>query len=415
MSTIRMMLALAYQKNLLVHQVAFLNGNLKKSLCANLEEGNRVCKLNKSIYGLKQASKAWNDRFHEFVSRIGFRRCESDSCLYIRERGGEKVFLLLYVDDILVVSRSFAMIGVIKKMLKTEFSMQDMGEAKMFLGLKISRDVLLGRMTLSQEHYTRSILKRFGMEKSKPVSTPMEAGLQLKKSETSEKLDKPYRELIGCLTYLMVTSRPDLSASVNYFSQFQSNPTEDHWVHAKRILRYLQGTADYGLVYERSTVSKRQVIGFADANWATDVNDRRSVSGILFKLHGATVCWSTRKQSTVSLSSTEAECSALADAACEAIWIQKVLGELGVQEGQPPLLYEDNQSTIAIMESAGPSKRLKHTDVKLHFVRECVAMKKLEVRYVPTNEQQADLLTKGLSTTPFRKHRSTIGVLPRSV
>ncbi|XP_062557506.1 uncharacterized protein LOC134222364 [Armigeres subalbatus] len=253
------------------------------------------------------------------------------------------------------------------------------------------------------------------MEQCKPVSTPMEAGLQLRKRETNEKLDKPYRELIGCLTYLMVTSRPDLSASVNYFSQFQSNPNEDHWVHAKRILRYLQGTANHELVYERLTVSDHQVIGFADANWATDVNDRRSVSGIQFKLYGATVSWSTRKQSTVSLSSTEAECSALADAACEAIWIQKVLGELGVQEGRSPLLYEDNQSTIAIMESAGPSKRLKHTDIKLHFVRECVAMKKLEVRYISTSEQQADLLTKGLPVMPFRKHCSSIGVFPRSV
>ncbi|XP_062537763.1 uncharacterized protein LOC134206083 [Armigeres subalbatus] len=167
------------------------------------------------------------------MSRIGFR--------------GEKAFLLLYVDDILVVSRCFGVISAIKKLLKTEFSMQ-------------------------------AVQARVNAHGSGPATT-------------------------------------------------------DHWVHAKRILQYLQGTADHGLVYERLTVSDHQVIGFADANWATDVNDRGSVSG-LYKLYGATVSWSTRKQSTVSLSSTEAKCSALADAACEAIWIQKVLGELGVQEGR---------------------------------------------------------------------------------
>ncbi|XP_055633178.1 uncharacterized protein LOC129773576 [Toxorhynchites rutilus septentrionalis] len=252
------------------------------------------------------------------------------------------------------------------------------------------------------------------MKQCKSVSTPMEAGLQLLKSEAEKKLNKSYRELIGCLTYLMVTSRPDISAAVNYFSQFQSNPSEEHWVHAKRMLRYLRGTADHGLVYERSSVPIRQVVGFADSNWATDVNDRRSVSGILFKLYEATICWSTRKQSTVSLSSTEAECSALADAACEATWIQKVLNELGLLEAKPSLVYEDNQSTIAIMKSTGPSKRLKHTDVKIKYVSECVAKKKLEICYISTSEQQADLLTKGLSAIPFRKLCCNIGIFPQT-
>lgn len=330
-STVRMMLAVANQENLLVHQMdvttAFLNGKLDEQIYMRqphgFEEGNRVCKLNKSIYGLKQASKAWNDRFHEFVSRIGFKRCINDTCLYVKEREGEKVFLLLYVDDILVICRSLDVISVIKKLLKSEFKMQDMGEARTFLGLKIERDVLQGRMTLSQKQYAKQLLKRFGMEECKPVATPMEPNLQLKKNEKATTLQKPYREVIGCLTYLMVTSRPDLSASVSYFSQFQSSPSEEHWTHVKRILRYLQGTLDHGLVYQRKTAPK-QIVGFADASWAADPNDRRSVSGIIVKIYGAVTSWSTKKQSTVSLSSTEAECSALADATCEVIWIQKL-------------------------------------------------------------------------------------------
>lgn len=417
MSTVRMMLALANQENLLVHQMdvktAFLNGTLAEEIYMRqprgFEEGNRVCKLNKSIYGLKQASKAWNDRFHEFVSRIGFKRCINDNCLYVNERDGEKVFLLLYVDDILVICRSLNLITTIKKLLKNEFAMQDMGEATVFLGLKIDRDILKGQMKLSQEHYAKLILKRFGMEECKPVATPMESNLQLKKSEQVSSLQKPYRELIGCLTYLMVTSRPDLSASVSYFSQFQSNPTEEHWTHAKRILRYIRGTADHGMVYQRTTAPD-QIVGYADASWAADLNDRRSVSGILFKVYGAVTSWSSKKQSTVSLSSTEAECSALADATCEAIWIQKLFEELGILNKRAARIYEDNQSTIAVIKSPGNSKRLKHTDVKLHFVRDCVAANKIEIQYIPTNDQQADLLTKGLPTAAFRKHCKSIGI-----
>lgn len=279
----------------------------------------------------------------------------------------------------------------------------------MFLGLKIHRDILEGRMTLSQEPYAKLVLKRFGMEECKPVATPMEPNIQLRKNEAKSNLQKPYRELIGCLTYLMVTSRPDLSASVSYYSQFQSNPSEEHWIHAKRILRYIKGTVDHGLAYQRTTTPD-QIVGYADASWAADLNDRRSVSGMLFKLYGATTFWSTRKQSTVSLSSTEAECSALADAACEAVWIQKLFEELGILDERPVRIHEDSQSTIAVIKSPGTSKRLKHTDVKLHFVRDCVAANKVEVTYLPTNEQQADLLTKGLPSTVFRKHCENIGI-----
>ena len=188
------------------------------------------------------------------------------------------------------------------------------------MGLKIERDCTKAELKLSQPNYTEAILKRFGMESCKPTSTPMEANLQLEKGTVEEKLDKPYRELIGCLTYLMVTSRPDISAAVSYFSQFQCNPNNQHWTHAKRILRYLKGTVQHGLVFKRNA-AVRQLVGFADANWATDKNDRRSVSGFLFKVYGSTTTWATRKQRTVALSSTEAECSALVECVCEAVWI----------------------------------------------------------------------------------------------
>lgn len=273
MSTVRSMLAYAHQHDLLVHQMdvtaAFLNGTLTEDIYMRqpkgFEEGDRVCKLFKSIYGLRQASKAWNDRFNEFMIECGFQRCEEDNCLYVRYGSDGPVYLLLYVDDVLVIAKNLNSVEVVKRTLQKEFRMQDLGEAKVFLGLQIDRDRSQGTMKLSQPCYINAVLKRFGMQDCKPARTPMETNLQLEKSLEAQHLDKPFRELIGCLTYLVVTSRPDLSAAVSFFSQFQCNPSEQHWGHAKRMLRYLKGTANFGLVYAKSETG-RQIVGYADAN-----------------------------------------------------------------------------------------------------------------------------------------------------
>lgn len=264
-------------------------------------------------------------------------------------------------------------------------------------------------MKLSQPSYTEAILKRFGMEACKPASTPMATNLQLQKSSEVEKLEKPYRELIGCLTYLMVTTRPDISAAVSYFSQFQCNPSQEHWTYAKRILRFLKGTMQHGLVYKRQE-SAKQITGFADANWATDPNDRHSVSGYVFQTYGATTSWSTRKQRTIALSSTESECSALSDCICESLWISKLFKELNILDNDTVVIFEDNQSAIAIAQSEGPSKKLKHTDVKLQFIKECVMKRKVTIQYMQSSEQPADMLTKGLPPASFNKHCSTLGI-----
>lgn len=287
--------------------------------------------------------------------------------------------------------------------------MEDLGEAQMFLGIRIDRDVKNGVMKLSQPSYTEAILKRFGMEACKPALTPMASNLQLQKASKEEKLEKPYRELIGCLTYLMVTTRPDISAAVSYFSQFQCNPSHEHWTHVKRILRFLRGTTQHGLVYKKQELSK-QIAGFADANWATDPNDRHSVSGYVFQTYGATTSWSTRKQRTIALSSTESECSALADCICESLWISKLFKELAILDNKSIIIYEDIQSAIAIAETEGPSKKLKHTDVKIQFIKECVSKKQVAIQYLPSNEQPADMLTKGLPPATFSKHCSTLGI-----
>lgn len=189
------------------------------------------------------------------------------------------------------------------------------------------------------------------MTNCKPISTPIENRLRLKKGEERQRTSKPYRELVGCLMYASLTTRPDLSAATNYFSQFQSCPTDEHWVHLKRMLRYIKGTLDVGLVsrlvYKLDEDAPLLEI-YSDADWANDLVDRRSVTGGVFKMYGCTVGWVTRKQQTVALSSTEAELSALCTATCHAMWMVRVLQDLGRSLDGPIPVYEDNQSTIKI-------------------------------------------------------------------
>jgi hypothetical protein len=286
--------------------------------------------------------------------------------------------------------------------------MMDMGELKHFLGLKVERDHCRGTMKISQPKYVSDLLRRFGMTECNPVSTPLDPNLKLEWSNETVTA-QPYRELIGCLTYLALSSRPDISAAVNFFSRFQSAPTDIHWSHLKRVLRYLKGTINYGLVFRRRN-GATPLLGYADADWGKNLQDRRSISGNIFQVYDGTVSWMTRKQNTVALSSTEAEYVSLSQAFCEAIWLRNLLEELGVQVDHPVPLYEDNQSCIRIAEEPCDHKRMKHVDIRYNFLREKIQDGHFKVLYVPTTEQAADIFTKGLSRGPFEALRSKIGL-----
>lgn len=288
--------------------------------------------------------------------------------------------------------------------------MTDVCPVKCFLGMKIERDVETKVMRISQRNYLESLLVRFGMEDSRPVSTPMEHRLRLAKGDETKRIDKPYRELVGCIMYVSMTSRPDLAVAANYFSQFQTCFNEEHWAHLRRVLRYIKGTLDVGLVYQAHNEAKLLEV-FSDADWGNDITDRRSVSGAVFKVFGATVSWFARKQPTVSLSSTEAELVALCAAACHSQWLVRVLKDLGWKTDNPVLFREDNQSTMKIVSNPKDTGRLKHIDVKYFYVRDLVENGSIQIEYVPSSEQQADLLTKGLPAPAFVKLRSSIGVL----
>jgi len=400
--TLRVLLAVANEMNMHIHQMdvksAFFNGELTDEIYMQQPEGfndneKLVCKLNKSLYGLKQASRLWNAKFNDFMTRIGFNRAESDQCLYVRTRKEISCYILLYVDDLLIICSDLNMINTVKRLMSNEFEMTDVGKVNCFLGMHIEQDMEKGTISLSQGRYLRSVLCKFGMSDCKPIATPMEKGLHLEKGDTNENSNQPYRELIGCLTYATLTTRPDLCAATNYLSRFQSCFNETHYAHAKRILRYINGTIDMKMVYRRS-MGADILVGYTDADWGGDKNDRKSTSGYVFKVFGNTVSWGSRKQSTVSLSSTEAEYIALAHGICEAKWIRHLLNELGIKYSEPTPIYEDNQSCIKVAVEPREHKRMKYVDIKYNFIRDEVAKGEVKIIYKATNEQIADIMNR---------------------
>lgn len=319
------------------------------------------------------------------------------------------MILVIYVDDVLIASGSEKLVGTIKKCLATEFEMTDVGEVRNFLGMRIDRDAEKKTLRISQRRYLENLLDRFQMRDCRPIATPMENRLKLPKGEESKRTSKPYRELVGCVMYVSLTSRPDLAVAANYFSQFQACPNEIHWIHLRRVLRYIRGTLDLGLIYRGCDVGP-VLEAYSDADWANDITDRRSVSGAVFKVCGSTVSWSAKKQATVSLSSTEAELIALCAATCHGLWLVRILEDLGSKPVTPITYYEDNQSTMKIAANPKDSGRLKHLDVKHFFVRELVESHQIRIEYIPTTRQQADILTKSLPGPAFRKFRGYLGL-----
>lgn len=411
-STIRMLFAIAAEYDLDIDQLdvktAFLNGDLHENVLMEQPEGfvvkgkeDFVYKLNKSIYGLKQAAKCWYDKINETLLKMSFQKSSGEPCVYFRNENGRLTIIALYVDDILLFTASEDDKRDVKGRLMKAFEMKDLGEVREFLGFKIVKNK--GRIIIDQSHYIANILEKFKMTDCKPVGTPMEPGLKLVRSEkTAESYE--YRGLIGCLMYLAVCTRPDIAFAVSSLSQFNDCFSEVHWKAAKRVLRYLKGTMDYKLVYTKSGL---QVSGYVDADWASCEVDRKSYTGFVYKIGKSVVSWECRKQKTVALSSTEAEYMALSDACKEALFIRSFMNECLSMNGVITL-YNDNQSAQKLCTNHMFHARTKHIDVRHHFIRDIVAKQLVNICYLRTDEMTADILTKALSKEKFLKFVSQL-------
>ena len=422
--TIRSLLALGNTLDLEIHQMdvctAFLNGELDCEVYMEQPQGysngdiNYVCKLKKGLYGLKQAARCWNKTLDEYMKSAGYKVSSADGCVYIKSKKSEDgqikfVIFPFYVDDIIPVSNDLEWMKQEKAALSQRFDLVDNGEISQVLGLIVKRDREAKTISISQPTYVQEILERFRMDQSNPVSTPLEAGRQFTKTSDSDApFDREiYQQAIGCLTYISTSTRPDISAAVNALSQFMTNPSTDHWSGVKRVLRYLKGTINYGLIF---AAGDGRLHGYCDADWAGDPDTRRSTSGYVFRIGDATVSWSCQKQKTVAKSSTEAEYVSLSYATQEAVWLRRLMESLGFGTQAPTILYEDNNGAIELTKNAKHHNRTKHIDISHHFVREKVEEKEIVVTHCPSKEMIADVLTKGIPRVQFQRLRDLLGV-----
>jgi len=345
------------------------------------------------------------------LNEMGYTHTEADHVVFVRPSPDiTPDIITLYVDDMGQISESLECILQDKVELSKHYQMTDLGKMSWILGIRVDRDREKGTIALSQENFIKEILERHGMSDSCPISTPALANEHLAKLESPEISAKSYQRALGALMYPMLGTHPDLGYAIAALGHHATNPGPDHQRALERVFRYLRATSGKQLVFGQGTLGGSTLLGYTDTNWASDVNDRKSTSGYVFKLAGAAVSWSSKKQTSITLSSTEVEYIAGAHTAKEAIWLRQLLSELGLNTSSPTILHIDNQSAIAIARNPEFHDRTKHIDVRYHFLRQVVEDKSIELAYIPTGDQVADALTKGLPPASFGKFREEMGV-----
>ena len=420
-TTLRLVLDVAVARDWPIQQLdvnnAFLQGTLTEEVYMDQPPGfvdtdnpTHVCRLRKAIYGLKQAPRAWYTELRTFLLSLGFANSLADTSLFVLRHGTSFVYLLVYVDDILVTGNSNSGIQRILTLLADRFSVKDAEDLNYFLGIEAHRTTK--GLHLSQRKYILDMLHRYNMIDAKPVTTPMATTPKLTlKSGTPIPDPTEFRKLVGSLQYLSFT-RLDIAYAVNRLSQFMHQPTDNHWQAAKRILRYLAGTTTHGIFFKAN--NNLSLHAFSDADWAGDINDCVSTNAYIVYLGSSPISWTAKKQNGVARSSTEAEYRAVANTAAELSWICNILTELGIQLPTPPVVYCDNVGATFLCANPVFHSRMKHIAVDYHFVRGQIHVGALRVSHVNTKDQLADALTKPLSRAQFIYLRDKIGVVATS-
>lgn len=420
--SIRYLAALAAKYDMKIHQMdavsAYLNGILKETIYMEQPEGfrdasNKVCKLNRSIYGLKQSGRVWNETINKELIDMGFVQGEVDQCVYSKVTDEKKIYIAIYVDDVIIFSNDENEINSVKNTLSRTFKMKDMGEVSNVLGMTISRTE--DGIKIDQSKYISDVLTRFGMNDCNPSSTPMDYNKKLYESMSpkteveKEKMSKtPYMEAIGCLLYAAQVSRPDIYYAVNILSRFGINPGRAHWEAVKRIMRYLKGTIEQGLIYKKNL--EEDITGYCDADWAGSLDDRHSTTGYVFIFQSAAISWSTKRQKTVALSSTEAEFMAITAAIQESIWLKRLEKELNPNNNVNMVLYCDNKGAIQVATNNKYSSRTKHVDIKAKFIKQKIDNNEISLKYLSTKEMVADVFTKAVTPQKLEYFKGVFGI-----
>ncbi|KAK3032613.1 hypothetical protein RJ639_036573 [Escallonia herrerae] len=414
--TVRCLLAIASIKKWELHQLdvnnAFLHGDLEEEVYMKIPQGfskqgeNRVCRLQKSLYGLRQASRNWYHKFTQSLLVVGFIQSQSDHSLFTFARKGSFLAVLIYVDDVIVTGTDSAKISWLKHYLDTKFHIKDLGKLKYFLGIEVARSS--DGIVLSQRKYVLDILTECGLTGCKPSSSPMAEQHQLDLN-SGELCDDPgqYRRLIGRLLYLTIT-RPDISYVVHILSQFMHKPRRPHYDAAIRVLRYLKNSPGQGILL--SSNSSLSLRAYCDADWAGCPTTRKSTTGYIVFLGSSPISWRSKKQSIVSRSTAETEYRAMATTASEIIWLLQLLSDLGVSHQNPVSLFCDNQAALHIVANPVFHERTKHIEIDCHFVRHHTQSKALLPRPISSQYQLADIFTKALGQERFHILLGKLGI-----
>lgn len=414
--SIRLLLSMAVQNRLKIIQLdvktAFLYGELEETIFMSPPEGlpcenKMVCKLNRSLYGLKQAPRCWNKKFDSILKKFGFINSKADQCVYVGNVNKDKCYLCLYVDDGLLFSKSESTLKEITKELQSVLEVKILNTPTNFVGMQI--EILSNGIFIHQTKYVEQMLEKFNMTDTNPNTVPVDPHVKLQKGDGEPEKDYPYREAVGSLMHLATVSRPEIMFAVSLVSRFLNCYNKSHWHAVMKIFKYLKDTKDYGLYYS-STSEPPAVTGYSDADYANDIDTRRSVTGYVFIKNGAAVTWSSQRQQTVALSTTEAEFMAACAATKEAMWIKQLLCDIGEYKQDTMCLHLDNQSAISVIKNINFHKRCKHIDIKYHFIKEKYFQKIIDLKSVSTADQYADILTKALSKDKFQFLRSKLGM-----
>jgi hypothetical protein len=425
LTSLRILLAISSHYGLLVNQMdvdtAFLNAELKEEIYIyppegiTIPEGCDCLRLKKALYGLKQSPREWYDNLSFFLISIGFIRLHADNCIYIKHKDNSICIVLIYVDDIAIAGSTIHVIDKIKNEFKNRYKMKDLGHIDHILGCTVDRNDF-GEYSISQKQYAKDVIFKYFHDDIVPANNPTDVNVILStcmnavtEYDIAFMNDLPYREAIGSLLWLSMGTRPDITYAVSQVAKFNSEPGPLHWKAVKRIFRYLHQSLDYGIKFRRSTnkdavtdsINVGTLTGYVDADHARDTDSRRSVTGYLFLLADGPVSWSSKQQASVALSSMEAEYMAASAACQEAVWLDRVLKELGSSNSNTTILYEDNKSCIQFTKNNSVHKRSKHIDQRYHYIRELVLDNKIKLEYIPTEHNIADMFTKPLSSERF--------------
>ncbi len=421
MTSMRVLLAIAAWEGFEVEQLdvnsAYLHGLMDTEVFLTQPPGykdkdnpNLVCRLNKSLYGLKQAGRIWNDAAHQAMIDLGFQRTSADYCVYIRRTAEGTCIVGLHVDDFVVIG-SKAAIQVFLREFGDKFSIKELGSAKFVVGLQISQQG--GEITLSQSTYVKGVVADLlGEEAYRSANTPI-SKYDVTQIVGGTEINPPvdvteYKRIIGKIMYASVGTRVDVAYALGFLGRYSANPNELHMKAAKALLRYLRTFPNVSISYKKGSGTCK-FHAYVDSDWGNS-EDRKSTFGYLIKVGDAPISWQSKKQQTVATSSTEAEYMAMKETAKEIIWLRRLFSDLGHPQNGPTMLYEDNTGALELAYNPVHHNRTKHIDITYHFIREKVQAGEIEITHVSTNQQAADLLTKGVEREKWATQIKLIGL-----